>query len=140
MATACDCLGCAGCSTHATDAWRLQGRRQFRRDLPSNSPRPDRPWRRGTASHTGAMEAGFAPDVGHGFAFEVVRETARTFRYNSIALLKGGLSHVRLGGPRQGPGRNHLHAAQKRRGDVADEIDSFMAIAAAQGQNRGERV
>jgi CubicO group peptidase (beta-lactamase class C family) len=37
------------------------------------------------------MKAGFAPGVGHGFCFEVVRETLGTFRYNSIgSFVKGG--------------------------------------------------
>jgi len=37
------------------------------------------------------MKAGFAPGVGHGFGFEVVRETLGTFRYNSIgSFVKGG--------------------------------------------------
>ena len=44
-----------------------------------------------TTSQTGSMKAGFAPGVGHGFGFEVVRETLGTFRYNSIgSFVKGG--------------------------------------------------
>src|ERR1035441_4125166 len=43
-----------------------------------------------TSSHTGSMKAGFAPGVGRGFGFEVVRETLGTFRYNSIgSFVKG---------------------------------------------------
>jgi hypothetical protein len=37
-----------------------------------------------TTSQTGSIKAGFVPGVGHGFGFEVVRETLGTFRYNSI--------------------------------------------------------
>ena len=44
-----------------------------------------------TSSYAGSMKAGFAPGVGHGFGFEVVREALGTFRYNSIgSFVKGG--------------------------------------------------
>ena len=37
-----------------------------------------------TTSQTGSIKAGFAPGVGHGLGFEVVREALGTYRYNSI--------------------------------------------------------
>src|SRR5258708_12665477 len=44
-----------------------------------------------TTSQTGSTTGGFAPGVGHGFGFEVVREVLGTFRYNSIgSFVKGG--------------------------------------------------
>ena len=45
-----------------------------------------------TSSDTGNLiEVGFAPGVGHGFGFEVVRDASGTVRYNSIgSFVKGG--------------------------------------------------
>ena len=44
-----------------------------------------------TISHTGDLETGFVPGVGHGFGYEVVREVRGMFRYNSVGtFVKGG--------------------------------------------------
>jgi CubicO group peptidase (beta-lactamase class C family) len=86
-----------------------------------------------TTSQTGSMKAGFAPGVGHGFGFEVVRETLGTFRYNSIgSFVKGGA--FRTYGWVD-PAKDLVGIIFMQRtnggGDVADEINSFMAMAAA---------
>jgi CubicO group peptidase (beta-lactamase class C family) len=86
-----------------------------------------------TSSHTGSMKAGFAPGVGHGFGFEVVRETLGTFRYNSIgSFVKGGAYRTYAW---VDPAKDLVGIILMQRtnggGDVADEINSFMAMAAA---------
>ena len=86
-----------------------------------------------TSSHTGSMKAGFAPGVGHGFGFEVVRETLGTFRYNSIgSFVKGGAYRTYVW---VDPAKDLVGIILMQRtnggGDVADEINSFMAMAAA---------
>lgn len=44
-----------------------------------------------TVSHTGDLPAGWVPGVGHGYGYEVVRNAAGMFRYNSIgSFVKGG--------------------------------------------------
>jgi CubicO group peptidase (beta-lactamase class C family) len=44
-----------------------------------------------TTSHTGDIQAGWVPGVGHGYGYEVVRNVDGTFRYNSIgSFVKGG--------------------------------------------------
>jgi hypothetical protein len=86
-----------------------------------------------TTSQTGSIKAGFVPGVGHGFGFEVVRETLGTFRYNSIgSFVKGGAYHT------YGwvdPAKDLVGIIFMQRtnggGDVADEIDSFMAMSVA---------
>ena len=86
-----------------------------------------------TSSHTGSMKAGFAPGVGHGFGFEVVRETLGTFRYNSIgSFVKGGAYRTYAW---VDPAKDLVGIILMQRtnggGDVADEINSFLAMAAA---------
>ena len=86
-----------------------------------------------TASHTGDMKAGWVPGVGHGFGYEVVRDTAGTFRYNSIG------SYVKGGAYRTyewvDPEKDLVGVILMQRtnggGDVSDEINSFMAMSAA---------
>ena len=86
-----------------------------------------------TTSQTGSMKAGFAPGVGHGFGFEVVREVLGTFRYNSIgSFVKGGAYRTYGWGD---PTKDLVGIIFMQRtnggGDVADEINSFMAMAAS---------
>ncbi len=86
-----------------------------------------------TTSQTGEIKAGFAPGVGHGFGFEVVRETLGTFRYNSIGtFVKGGAYRTYGWGD---PAKDLVGIIFMQRtnggGDVADEFNSFMAMAAA---------
>jgi CubicO group peptidase (beta-lactamase class C family) len=84
-------------------------------------------------SQTGTMKAGFAPGAGHGFGFEVVRETLGTYRYNSIgSFVKGGAFRTYGFGD---PSKDLIGILLMQRtnggGDVADEINSFLAMAAA---------
>jgi CubicO group peptidase (beta-lactamase class C family) len=86
-----------------------------------------------TTSWTGTMKAGFAPGVGHGFGFEVVRETLGTYRYNSIgSFVKGGAYRTYGWGD---PGKDMIGIIFMQRtnggGDVADEFNSVMTMAAA---------
>jgi CubicO group peptidase (beta-lactamase class C family) len=86
-----------------------------------------------TTSQTGSMKAGFAPGVGHGFGFEVVRETLGTFRYNSIGSFVKGGAYRTYGWV--DPAKDLVGIIFMQRtnggGDVADEINSFIAMAAA---------
>jgi CubicO group peptidase (beta-lactamase class C family) len=86
-----------------------------------------------TTSQTGSMKAGFAPGVGHGFGFEVVRETLGTFRYNSIGSFVKGGAYRTYGWV--DPAKDLVGIIFMQRtnggGDIADEINSFMAMAAA---------
>jgi CubicO group peptidase (beta-lactamase class C family) len=86
-----------------------------------------------TTSQTGSMKAGFAPGVGHGFGFEVVRETLGTFRYNSIGSFVKGGAYRTYGWV--DPAKDLVGIIFMQRtnggGDVADEINSFMAMSAA---------
>jgi CubicO group peptidase (beta-lactamase class C family) len=90
-----------------------------------------------TTSQTGSMKAGFAPGVGHGFGFEVVRETPGTFRYNSIGSFVKGGAYRTYGWV--DPAKDLVGIIFMQRtnggGDVADEINSFMAMAAAAIEN-----
>jgi CubicO group peptidase (beta-lactamase class C family) len=86
-----------------------------------------------TASQTGSIKAGFAPGVGHGFGFEVVRETLGTYRYNSIGSFVKGGAYRTYGFV--DPAKDLVGIILMQRtnggGDVADEINSFLAMAAA---------
>ncbi len=86
-----------------------------------------------TASQTGQIEVGFAPGVGHGFGFEVVRETSGTFRYNSIGSFVKGGAYRTYGWV--DPAKDLVGIILMQRtnggGDTADEFNSFLAMAAA---------
>lgn len=86
-----------------------------------------------TTSWTGDMKAGFAPGVGHGFGFEVVREALGTFRYNSIGSFVKGGAYRTYGWV--DPAKDMVGIIFMQRsnggGDVADEINRFLAMAAA---------
>ena len=86
-----------------------------------------------TSSQTGSLKAGFAPGVGHGFGFEVVREMAGTFRYNSIGSFVKGGAYRTYGWV--DPAKDLVGIIFMQRtnggGDVADEINAFMAMSAA---------
>ena len=86
-----------------------------------------------TTSQTGSIKAGFAPGVGHGFGFEVVRETLGTYRYNAIGTYVKGGAYRTYGFV--DPSKDLVGILLMQRtsggGDVADEINSFLALAAA---------
>ncbi|HZT28355.1 MAG TPA: serine hydrolase domain-containing protein [Bryobacteraceae bacterium] len=86
-----------------------------------------------TTSQTREIKAGFAPGVGHGFGFEVVRETLGTYRYSSIGSFVKGGAYRTYGWV--DPAKDLVGIILMQRtnggGDVADEINAFMAMAAA---------
>ena len=76
---------------------------------------------------------GFAPGVGHGFGYEVVREARGTYRFNSIgSLVKGGAYRTY---EFIDPAKDLVGVILLQRtnggGDLADEINVFLAMAAA---------
>ena len=88
-------------------------------------------------SLTGDIKAGFAPGAGHGLGYEVVREARGTYRYNSIGtLVKGGAYRTY---EFIDPAKDLIGIIMLQRtnggGDVADEINAFLAMAAAAIEN-----
>lgn len=84
-------------------------------------------------SHTGDIPSGWAPGVGHGYGYEVVRDAAGIFRYNSIgSFVKGGAYRTYES---VDPARDLVCVLMMQRsssdGDVAQEINVFLAMAAA---------
>lgn len=86
-----------------------------------------------TISHTGDMKAGWVPGVGHGYGYEVVRDAAGMFRYNSIgSFVKGGAYRTyEWVDPEKDMVGVIMMQLTNGGGDVADEINSFMQMAAA---------
>ncbi len=86
-----------------------------------------------TTSHTGDMNAGWAPGVGHGYGYEVVRNAEGMFRYNSIgSFVKGGAYRTyEWVDPEKDLVGVFMMQLTNGGGDTADEINSFMAISAA---------
>jgi len=86
-----------------------------------------------TTSHTGDLKAGWVPGVGHGFGYEVVRDTAGMFRYNSVgSYIKGGAYRTyEWVDPEKDLTGVILMQRTNGDGDVSDEINSFMAMSAA---------
>ena len=88
-----------------------------------------------TVSYTGNLQAGYAPGVGQGFGYEVVREPLGMYRYTSIGTFeKAGVyrTYVWVDRAKDLVGtilmqRNTGGAAA----DLADEVNVFMAMAAA---------
>ena len=88
-----------------------------------------------TASHTGTMQAGYTPGTGQDFGFEIVREPLGMFRYASIgAFEKAGYYRTYIWGD---PAKDLLGVILMQRNtggyqaDMADEVNVFMAMAAA---------
>jgi CubicO group peptidase (beta-lactamase class C family) len=86
-----------------------------------------------TISHTGDMPAGWVPGVGHGYGYEVVREPAGMFRYNSLGTyVKGGAYRTyEWVDPEKDLTGVLMMQLTNGGGDVADPINSLMAISAA---------
>ena len=86
-----------------------------------------------TTSQTGELKVGFAPGVGHGFGFEVVRKISGTYRYNSIGSFVKGGAYRTYGWV--DPTKDLVGIILMQRtnggGDTADEFNSFLAMAAA---------
>ena len=86
-----------------------------------------------TTSLTGDLKAGWAPGMGHGLGWEVVRNPEGMYRYNSIGTFaKGGAYRTYEW---VDPSKDLVGIILMQRtnggGDVADEINAFMAMAAA---------
>lgn len=88
-----------------------------------------------TTSQTGNLKAGYAPGVGQGFGFEVVREPLGMYRYTSIGSFeKAGVYRTYVW---VDPAKDLVGAILMQRNtggaaaDLADEVNIFMAMAAA---------
>jgi CubicO group peptidase (beta-lactamase class C family) len=86
-----------------------------------------------TTSHTGDLKAGWVPGVGHGYGYEVVRNTEGMFRYNSIgSYVKGGAFRTyEWVDPEKDLVGVFMMQLTNGGGDTADEINSFLAMSAA---------
>ncbi|MEP6534077.1 MAG: serine hydrolase domain-containing protein [Bryobacteraceae bacterium] len=86
-----------------------------------------------TTVHTGELKAGFAPGMGWGLGWSVVREPAGMLRLNSMGSFGHGGAYRTYGWV--DPAKDMLQVLMYQRtnggGDVADEINSFLALAAA---------
>jgi len=82
---------------------------------------------------TGDLKAGFAPGAGHGLGYEVIREPLGTYRYNSIgSIVKGGAyrTYEFIDFAKDITGIIMFQRTNGG-GDTADEINAFLAMAAA---------
>lgn len=84
-------------------------------------------------NHTGELTAGFAPGMGYGFGWAVVRNTEGTFRLNSIGTYGHGGAYRTFGwvDPAKDMFGILLFQRTNGGGDLADEITAFMTMAAA---------
>jgi CubicO group peptidase (beta-lactamase class C family) len=86
-----------------------------------------------TAVHTGDLQAGFAPGIGFGLGWAVVKGTDGMFRLNSPGTFGHGGGYRTYGWV--DPAKDMVGVIMLQRtnggGDVADEINSFMAMAGA---------
>lgn len=86
-----------------------------------------------TKNHTGDLKAGFAPGFGYGLSWGVIKDTEGMFRLNSIGTYGHGGAHRTYGWvdpPRDVVGVI-LQQRQSRDGDMADEFNAMMSMAAA---------
>jgi len=86
-----------------------------------------------TSLHTGDIPAGFAPGMGYGLTWAVVRAPEGTLRLNSIGSYGHGGAYRTYGWV--DPAKDLVGVILLQRtnggGDVADEINAFMALAAS---------
>jgi CubicO group peptidase (beta-lactamase class C family) len=84
------------------------------------------------------MNAGWAPGVGHGFGYEVVRDVEGMFRYNSLgSYVKGGAYRTyEWVDPKKDLTGVIMMQLTNGGGDVAPEISAFMEISAAAIETR----
>ncbi len=86
-----------------------------------------------TTVNTGDLKTGFAPGMGYGLGWAVVREASGTFRYNSIGTYSHGGAYRTYGWV--DPAKDMVGVIMYQRtnggGDVADEINTFMALCGA---------
>lgn len=84
-------------------------------------------------SMTGDLKTGFAPGVGHGYGYEVVRNGEATVRYNSVgSIVKGGAfrTYEFVDFEKDLVGVLMMQRTNGN-GDVSDEINAFLALAGA---------
>jgi CubicO group peptidase (beta-lactamase class C family) len=86
-----------------------------------------------TQVHTGELEAGFAPGMGYGLAWSVVRSPQGIFRGNSVGAYGHGGAYRTYGfiDPRKELIGIILYQRVSGGGDLADEINAFIALANA---------
>jgi CubicO group peptidase (beta-lactamase class C family) len=86
-----------------------------------------------TANHTGDLKAGWAPGVGHGYGYEVVRNAEGMFRFNSIgSFVKGGAFRTyEWVDPEKDLVGVFMMQLTNGGGDTADAINVFMQMSAA---------
>ncbi|MSU34895.1 MAG: class A beta-lactamase-related serine hydrolase [Pedosphaera sp.] len=85
------------------------------------------------SSFTGDLKTGFAPGVGHGLGYEVVRNVQSAVRYNSVgSIVKGGAyrTYEFVDFEKSLVGVLMMQRTNGG-GDVADEINAFLAMSAA---------
>jgi CubicO group peptidase (beta-lactamase class C family) len=88
-----------------------------------------------TTSYTGDIQAGYAPGVGQGYGYEVVREALGMYRYTSIGTFeKAGVYRTYVWVDRAKDLVGTILMQRNTGGpaaDLADEVNIFMAMAAA---------
>lgn len=86
-----------------------------------------------TANHTGELKAGFSPGIGFGLGWAVVRNTEGTFRLSSIGTYGHGGLWKTYGwvDPKKELVGVILLQRLSSDGDLADEFNAFMTMAAA---------
>ena len=86
-----------------------------------------------TISHTGEMEAGWSPGVGHGYGYEVVRNVEGMFRFSSLGTFcKGGAYRTyEFVDPAKELTGVILMQRTNGGGDTADEINRFIELSEA---------
>jgi CubicO group peptidase (beta-lactamase class C family) len=86
-----------------------------------------------TTVHTGDLKTGFAPGLSYGLGWAVVRDPLSMLRFNSKGTFSHGGAYRTYGWV--DPGKDMLGVLMLQRtnggGDVADEINSFLAMSAA---------
>jgi CubicO group peptidase (beta-lactamase class C family) len=90
-----------------------------------------------TANHTGDLKAGFSPGIGFGLGWAVVRNTEGTFRLNSIGTYGHGGLWKTYGwvDPKKELVGVILLQRLSSDGDLADEFNAFMTMAAVAMSN-----
>lgn len=86
-----------------------------------------------TSNHTGDLKAGFAPGFGYGLSWGVVKDNDGLFRMNSVGSYGHGGAWRTYGwiDPAKRLAGAIMQQRQSRDGDMADEFNAIMSMAAA---------
>jgi CubicO group peptidase (beta-lactamase class C family) len=86
-----------------------------------------------TSNHTGDLKAGFAPGQGYGMGWGVTREAKGSFRLSSVGSFGHGGAYRTYGwvDPAKDMFTVLLMQRTNEGGDIADEINAFVAMSAA---------